>query len=119
MNQLKGCVIAESLTDPMIINRLQVYRALISGETQKVDERGGIGRWHLYYVCCERTDIGAIQRLLKPGWYAHFWHDRQVTVVYADARCEIVADEKATWADAIAHGRRHGIPDEQLDFLID
>ena len=119
MDQLKGCIIAESLSDPLIINQLKVSRALISGDTQKIDDRGGTGRWHLYYVSCDATDIGALQQLLKPGWYAHFWRGRQITVVYADARCEIVVDDKSTWTEAIAHGRRHGIPDEQLDFLID
>jgi len=117
MNHLNGCIIAESLVDPTAINRLKVYRAGISSETQKIDDRGGIGRWHLYWVTCDRTQVDAIERLLKRGWYAHFWRDQQITVVYADARFEIVANDRSTWTDAVAHGRRHGIPEEQLDFL--
>ena len=117
MGQLNGCIIAESLTDPAVINRLNVYRAFISGPTQKTDDHGGTGRWHLYWVAGDRADIDAIQHLLKRGWYAHFWHDKQITVVYSDARFEIVADDQSTWTDAVAHGRAHGIPDEQLDFL--
>ena len=117
MDQLKGCIIAESLVDPTTINRLPVYRAHISAEGLKVDDHGGRGRWHLYWVTCERADIAAIQHVLKPGWYAHFWRDRQITVIYSDARFEMLADDQSTWTPAVAHGRAHGIPDEQLDFL--
>ena len=117
MEQLKGCIIGESLVDPTIINRLPIYRVHISAETLKIDDQGRRGRWHLYWFTCDQTEIPAIQQVLKPGWYAHFWRDGLITVIYSDALFEMHADDRSTWTAAVDHGRRHGIPDEQLDFL--
>jgi len=119
MATLKGCVIGESLLDPTVVNGLTIYHAAISPDGLKIDAAGRTGRWHLYWFRCAREEIAAVQRALQPGWYAHFWNGPHITVVYADAIFDIHADDHSTWAEAIAHGRRHGIPDEQLDFLTE
>jgi hypothetical protein len=116
---LKGCVIAESLRDPTMINGLTIYHAAISPPGLKVDDDGSTGRWHLYWFRCPPDEVATVQHHLKPGWYAHFWEGGRITVVYSDARFEILGHDHTTWTDAITHGRRHGIPDEQLDFLTD
>jgi hypothetical protein len=111
-------VIAESLSDPTILNRFRVYGTWITQEGQSLDAKGHTGRWHLYWIRCDPPDVDEIQRALKPqAFYAHFWRGDRVLVVYPDARFELVASDKTTWAEAIRHGRAKGIPAEQLDFL--
>jgi hypothetical protein len=119
MAALKGCVIAESLVDPTMINGLATYHAAVSPDGLPLDRDGGMGRWHLYWFRCAPDVVPAVQQQLKQGWYAHFWDGPCIIVVYADAIFEIRADDRSTWADAVAPGRRHGIPDEQLDFLTE
>jgi len=114
-----GCVISESLRDPTIINRLRVWRAWVSPDELLSDDEGTMNRWHIYWISCGAADVDRIHAGLKPWrWYAHFWRDDQMVVVYHDARFEMRRADRSTWFPAIAHGRAKGIPEEQLDFLI-
>jgi hypothetical protein len=108
MENWKGVVIAESLGNPTIINRYPVERALIS--------KPFAGRWHLYRVCCDEKDLDVFQQHLQPGWFTHFWSGDALVVIFNDQRFEAKMNDRATWADAIAHGRKHNIPESQLDF---
>ena len=112
----KGCIIAESLVDPTIINRFSIIKAEITEDLLEIDFEGNLGRWHIYYVVCSERQIDALQPVLLRGWYAHFWRGERVLVVYPDERFEIVKTDEATWSAAIEHGVAMGIPREQLDF---
>lgn len=48
-------------------------------------------------------------------WYAHLFRAEEMVVVYQD-RAFRVRTDPGTWSEPIEHGRRHGVPDEQLDF---
>jgi len=37
-------------------------------------------------------------------------------VIFNDQRFEAKVSDRATWANAIAHGSKHNIPESQLDF---
>jgi hypothetical protein len=114
-----GCVIGESLRDPTLVNHLRVWRAWISPDAILSDDQGTLAPWHIYWVTCTATEIDRIQKGLKPWrWYAHFWKVARMIVVYCDARFEIDRFDRSTWTPAVEHGRRKGIPEEQLDFLI-
>jgi len=47
-----GCVIGESLRDPTLINRFEVWRAWISPEELLADDQGTMARWHIYWIAC-------------------------------------------------------------------
>jgi len=114
-----GCVIGESLQDPTIVNRLKVWRAWISPHEVLSDDQGTMSLWHIYWVSCRTADIERIQATLKPWrWYAHFWRGDDMIVIYHDARFQMDRSDRSSWRPAIEHGRRKGIPDEQLDFLM-
>jgi hypothetical protein len=117
----RGVVIAESLADPTLLNRLRVYRAWVTDDGLRVDATGRIGRWHLYWVVVSDADIGAIGAGLVRDmtWYAHFWRDDRLVVVYPDARFDLHRTDRTTWGPAIAHGLARGVPLEQLDFPTD
>ena len=79
-------MIAEGLDDPTVINDLRVTRAFITGEGQPLDEDGTESHWHLYWVEVSDDEIDRIQAGTRHAWYAHFWRDDLLLVVYEDAR---------------------------------
>ncbi len=119
MENWKGVVIAESLDDPTLINRFPVERALISKPFEWAPYKGAkpfSGRWHLYRVRCAEKDLDLFQQYIQPGWYTHFWSGDVLVVIFSDKRFEAKLNDRATWAAAIAHGRKHEIPESQLGF---
>jgi len=111
----KGVIISESLKEPSLINRFEVFRARIS--KKDLDLGGGEqGRWHLYYVHATDSQINALLRLVKPGWYCHFWRDDDLVVVFHRKKFSMLTTDKSTWKDAVAYGRSVGIPEKELDF---
>jgi hypothetical protein len=119
MEHWKGIVVAESLDDPTILNRFEVERTLISPLFEWPPHKGArpvAGRWHLYCVRCAEDDLPRFQKHLHSGWYAHFWSEDRLAVLFSDARFDASLRDRSTWRKAIAHARRHDIPERQLDF---
>jgi hypothetical protein len=116
---LRGVVIAEGLEDPTVINGLHVVRAEISQDGQPIDSQGATGRWHLYWLDADDATMDAIQQQTRPGWYAHFWADDRLIVVFNDARFEVSRTDRSSWRLPIEYGMRQGIPEQELDFLTD
>ena len=115
----KGAIIAEGLGDPTVINRSTVYAASISEDNMPLDYEGNVGRWHIYYVEYSREEIDALQPYILPEWYAHFWNDDTIIVVYYDKQFKLDRKDKSTWKKAIEHGKAQGIPETQLGFPTD
>ena len=119
MARYEGCVIAEGLHDPTLINTLNIRKVRITENDHPIDYEGNLGRWHMYWVDCDRAEIHALQDQLKRGWYAHFWDEQNIIVVFRDRQFEVERGDASTWAEAIEHGKAQGIPEEELDFLIE
>jgi len=115
----KGVIIAEGLTDPTGINGFSVYKATITKDDMAIDYEGNLGRWHIYYVKCSREDVDSLQPYILKGWYAHFWKENKIVVVYNDRQFELSKNDRGTWKEAVEHGRRQGIPENELDFPTD
>jgi hypothetical protein len=112
----RGVVIAEGLRDPALINDLPVTRAFITADVQPLDQDGARGRWHLYWVEVSAGEIDQIQAATRYAWYAHFWRDDRLLVVYDEARFELPRHDRAAWQPAIDHGLEQGLRREWLDF---
>ena len=119
MKDWKGVVISEGLSDPTLINKLSVYRVEITRDGIPIDYKGGLGRWHIYYVKCSRKEINRLQPYILHGWYAHFWNEAKIVVVYNDKQFELDKNNKSTWKEAIEHGKAQGIPENELGFPAD
>jgi hypothetical protein len=117
--QWRGVVIAEGLDDPALINDFQVSRAFITGEGLPLDEEGGEGRWHLYWVDVSDAEIDEVQAGMRHGWYAHFWLGDRLVVVFDDARFELSRYDQRSWQPVIDHGLGQGLRPEWLDFPTD
>jgi hypothetical protein len=112
----KGIIIAEGLSDPTVINNFTVYKVWISEYGKPIDYKGNIGRWDGYYVKCSRKEINELQSFILKGWYAHFWKNDKLLIVYNDKQFEVDRNDKSTWKEAIRHGKKQGIPENELDF---
>lgn len=119
MKNWKGAIIAEGLRDPTVINKFSVYKAEITGDNMAIDYKGNIGRWHIYCVQCSREEIDALQPYILRGWYAHFWDEDKIIVVYNDRQFELAKNDRSTWKEAIEHGKMQGIPENELNFAIE
>ncbi len=109
MKKWKGDIIAEGLRDPTVINNFSVYEATISEDNMPIDYEGNLGRWYGYGVRCSREEIDNLQPYILPGWYAHFWHQNKIIVVYNDKQFELMKNDTSTWKEAIEHGKTQGI----------
>ena len=110
----KGTIVEESLEDNRILNDIDIIDFRISKEENPVD------RWHLYTVKVTKDDIQKFSRYIRSGkWYMHFWNGNDVVAVFKDKVFEFKHDQKETWKDACDYGRSLGIPEEQLDFVIE
>jgi hypothetical protein len=65
------------------------------------------------------TQIIAIQEqmldIAQDCWYAHFFRDNELIVVFQDSVFRVSISEDS-WKAPIEHGIRRGVPLEQLDF---
>jgi len=111
MRPFLGVVIEQSLADSSFLDTVEIVHR----------ERAPDGTWVFLLVRVpQEGSAGAFARLqsaLEPGapWYAHFFRDTELVVVFRDAIVSMSTDP-ATWGPALAHGARHGIPAAQLDF---
>ncbi len=111
---LRGTVVEESLVDNRFLNELDILSVRISSAEKPED------RWHLYQVRMTIEQIEHLAKQLKPEkWYAHFWDDENIYVVFPGKTFLMSRDDKSTWTDAVSYGKSIDIPEEQLDFLID
>lgn len=104
-----GVVVEQCLRDPRVLEGLH-------GLARR---RGRSWTFHLVSVAEHELDrqVRTLQEhmVTDEAWYAHFFRDRELVVVYRDAVFRVTID-RATWTPAVEHGLRNGIPREQLDF---
>ncbi len=106
---LKGTIIENSLQDKSILKELNIQRSY------------PLEDWILHDILIEESDVPKLSQYLADGpWYIHVWDSdtRKVIVVFKDKLFHLDYLNKATWREAIIHGKSMGIPEEQLDFLI-
>lgn len=76
-------------------------------------------RWHIYTANVSKEEIEELSKQIKDEWYMHFWKNRNVIAIFKDRVFEFNFDDKNTWRSAIEYGLLMGIPENQLDFLIE
>lgn len=113
MKNLRGTIVEESLKDNRFLNHLQIVSVRVTAAKKPQD------RWHVYHVTMNLEQVYALAEQLLPRWYAHFWNDTSIYVVFAGYEFEISRHDTSTWQPAIDFGLRQGIPAKQLDFLIE
>lgn len=105
----QGTIVEESLIDTTSLNQFLRREVRIAGENTA-------NPWHVHYVQGTYESVQTLVHSIKPGWYAHFWQQNNLLVVFSGRLFLLHIDDKHTWQDAIAYGHSVGIPVEQLDF---
>jgi len=109
-----GTIVEESLKDNRILNELDILRVRIASDDRPED------RWHLYTVCVDERRIETLSRDLKPEkWYMHFWNGDDIVAVYPNKLFRFRRSDVSTWTEAVEYGKSLGIPEEQLDFVVE
>ena len=111
MAGLWGVVVEQSLVDRGALSPFEVLAEL------------PIGAWRLLLVRVDESDLADAVAHLRAGmvpaheesWYAHFFDDRRLVVVFQDTVFEVTPDAR-TWEPVVMHGLTRGVPLEQLDF---
>lgn len=119
MKTWKGCFISEGLKDPTILNKYICYRFRITKETMILDEKGTMGRWHMYWIEVTEDAFEEFKDNIKYNWYGHFWNDEDIVAIFDGAYFKLLKNDKETWKDAISYGVSQGICEEQLDFITE
>ena len=109
----KGIIVEESLKDNRILNSLNIAKIQITTEENPKE------RWHLYTVDISEKEIYKIMNLIKNKWYAHFWKDKTMIVIFKNKEFKFDYDNKSSWKPAVDYGLSLGIPKEQLDFVME
>ncbi len=105
----KGTIIENSLSDASVLQHLQVEKTWQTGT------------WVLHDVLVTQEQITELAKHLADGpWYMHFWKLEQdeVQVVIKNKLFTVQHSDKSTWPEAVTYGKSLGIPEGQLDFLI-
>ena len=104
-----GIIIDQEFTDQSFPNTFKVF-------AKKQD-----GSWGIYGIEVEDSkleeSIKKIQENMKGDepWYAHFYNDRQLIVIFKDMVFR-VEPHISSWTPIIDYGRELNIPEEQFDF---
>lgn len=119
MQNYWGFVMSNSLRNPGF---LQNFKILKSGSYPMfnfgVREAWGV---NLVEVEFERLQalIPELQALMnpEPEWFAHFFRDYELVVVYRQRTYTMSVARKETWVEALEYGHQLGIPALELDFV--
>jgi hypothetical protein len=106
---MRGTIIENSLKDKAIITEWEIISTREDGS------------WVLRDVEMAKEWAEQMGKYLDDGpWYVHFWEpgSDDVLVVFKEKNFWIKHSDKATWQEAVEHGKSLGIPEAQLDFVL-
>jgi hypothetical protein len=109
MNEYHGIIIKEGLKDPSILRQMEILGTKKTGE------------WTLLRVEVNENRINEIIRIVernlltKPVYYAHFYRNEELIVVFPKKIFHLTPNKK-TWKPAIEYGKSMGVPEDELDF---
>ena len=103
----------ESLQEVEILNHLNVFGI------EETDDQNVEDRWHIYSVFVSLEEIMQLEKSIKDSWYAHFWNETELIVIFRDKTFTCDRNNKETWQQAVEYGLSRGVIKEQLNFLMD
>lgn len=113
MIKYHGIIIKEGLLDETLLNKIKVIGSKKDGIIFR--------RFTLLKLEIEKRSlseiINIVQKNLKtnPVYYAHFYRDKELIVIFPKKTFQITTD-KSSWKKVINYGKSVGIPEKELDF---
>ncbi len=105
----KGTIVENSLADKGVLGQLQIVKTWNSS------------KWVLHDVLVREEQFEELKNSIAEGpWYMHFWipGGDEIKIVFRNKIFNFVASNKETWKEAVEYGKSIGIPEGQLDFVI-
>lgn len=93
----KGIIVRESLADETVLDDLDIVGYALTGQ------EGAENRWGIYDVMISEEGIMRISRLMRSGWYAHFWNGREITAVFKGKIFVFDHDDQSSREDVITY----------------
>ena len=119
----KGFILSESLEDPTILNNFKKIYVKVEHHTKSEDYPPF---WHLFKIEVGEEEIekvvGQFAKAIKPKWYAHFWNDKIVYVVFLNKTFQIPLEKvwsSKEFQEAKNYALSVGIDEMYLDFKIE
>jgi len=102
-----GVIVEESLKSQKILKDFKIIKTEVSEDET----------WHMHTVCATKEQLEKLSQELNSGtWYAHFWNENDIVVVFQNKIFAFQKDDFAGRREVIVYGMLSGIPEEQLDF---
>lgn len=120
-NNFNGAIIEESLVDPEVLKYVHITKTDILPVTER-HRTPWVKQWTFHFVEVEEKDAESIaekiSKNLDPdhGWYADFKNNKIHYLIYRNKVFKMDRSKKKDYEEAIAYGKKLGIPDYQLDF---
>jgi len=118
----KGIIIEESLGDPAILSEVEILETKIV-PVRPEHKTPWVLQWTLHTVelPVDRADwiadeISKSIDVEHPHWYSDFKNDTHHYIVYLLKVFKVDLSDPSQYEEAKKHGRRLGIPEQQLDF---
>lgn len=119
----KGFVLSESLKDPTVLNNFEKIYVKVEHHPEYAGEPK---IWHDFKLKIEDKNITSTTNLLagqmKDTWYAHFWNDNEVYVVFPAKVFKIPREQKwqsREYQELKEYALRHGVEEQYLEFWIE
>lgn len=109
------CVIpGESLTDPLILNRLHV----IGLDVIQAPSSSKFPYWYEFVVEADNQTTSMMQAHIKPGWFCAKFTETDVSIIFPEKIFDVIMDGKLTTEAEIAtrYGVTHNVQHEFLDW---
>ncbi|MDO8619286.1 MAG: hypothetical protein Q7R49_05075 [Candidatus Daviesbacteria bacterium] len=124
MNDYKGVIIEESLSDNSVLDDVKILKTKVEEITPK-HQTPWLKQWTLYTVeIPEGKAEGIAQKLSKvldysrnSSWYADFKNDQFAYIIFKNKIFKIRQDDAEGFKKAREHGISLGIPEYQVDFV--
>lgn len=104
----------ESLKDPRLINNFQISKVKVEYEPNSEVNK----YHHVFFVKINpellNQKIKALAQEIKNGWYAFFWNDQELLIVFNKKSFKVLLDNP-DYSEAQSYGRSVGIQEEFLD----
>jgi hypothetical protein len=118
---IKGTLIAESLRTGAELSGVRLIIQKISRLAAGDVTVGQPELWTLVDFEADEADAEALAQLLadaldEPGWYTDFRTPKETWVVYSGRIFRYPRGDTSGRAEAAAHGRSLGVPEDQLDW---
>jgi len=118
----KGFILSESLSNATILNDYQQLHVKV----EKHDDPKYPKFWHLFKLSIPENKIDEVSKIIsdniKDEWYAHFWNESKVCIIFQGKIFWISREEQWSseeYKEVVNYAVKAGIDKRYLDFKIE